>query len=243
MANYAHDENNNRIETLSKEQVYALLAAAIQQGQLPVLEQDTAFVTMVKSIVDGKSYKIGFCTQAQYNELEAQGLLEADALYIITDDDSYDDLATALTNLSNDIESINTTLTALQDALTNAETAIIDLQERVETLETKHLYRHDISIIGTGYGVYLTLYLNTDAQITSQSDLMNYIQNGKTIGASGYKSEDYVDGICPILSILNFGNYLQASYIRHKQTPTTDTEQWNLNLTGGTYTDTVTTLF
>lgn len=111
MTNYAHDENNNRIETLSKEQVYALLAATIQQGQLPVLEQDTAFVTMIKSIVDGKAYKIGFCTQAQYNELEAQGQLVADALYIITDDETYNELATTITNLYNSMQSLQTALT------------------------------------------------------------------------------------------------------------------------------------
>ena len=103
MAHYIHDEKNNRIDGMSKEEIYALLAEAIQQGQLPVLDQDTAFVTMIKSITDGQAYKIGICTQAQYNQLEAQGALEVGALYIITDDTSYNDIVAQLNNLnSND---------------------------------------------------------------------------------------------------------------------------------------------
>lgn len=107
MAHYVHDEKNNRIEALSKEETYALLAAAIQQGQLPSVDEDTAFVTMFKSIVDGKTYKMGFCTQAQYNQLEAGGLLETDAYYIITDDTSYNDLLIEIENLIEEIETNN----------------------------------------------------------------------------------------------------------------------------------------
>lgn len=103
MAHYIHDDNNNRIEGLSKEEIYALLAEAIQTGQLPSVDEDTAFVTMFKSIVDGETYKMAFCTQAQYNQLEAQGLLVANAYYIITDDESYDDIVTALADLQDQI--------------------------------------------------------------------------------------------------------------------------------------------
>lgn len=114
MPNYAHDDNNNRIETLSKEEIYALLAAAIQQGQLPILEQDTAFVTMLKSILDGKAYKVAFCTQAQYNELEAEELLEADTYYFITDDTSYDDIVETIDNILVDINNLDSRVTTLE---------------------------------------------------------------------------------------------------------------------------------
>lgn len=114
MPHYAHDDNNNRIETLSKEEIYALLAAAIQQGQLPVLEQDTAFVTMLKSIVDGKAYKVAFCTQAQYNELEATGQLQADTYYYITDDESYDDIIDAIAAMQANITDLDTRVTTLE---------------------------------------------------------------------------------------------------------------------------------
>lgn len=114
MPKYVHDDYNNRIEALSKEDVYALLAAAIQQGQLPSVAADTAFVTMLKSIVDGQAYKIGLCTQAQYNELQAEGELQANALYIVTDDETYDDLVQAINDLSIENQSQDADISALQ---------------------------------------------------------------------------------------------------------------------------------
>lgn len=103
MTNYLHDEKNNRIEGMSKEEIYALLADAIEQGELPVA-QNTAFVTMFKSIVDGKAYKMAFCTQAQYNALKAAGELVVDALYIVTDDTTYSDLIEYIATLEDQIK-------------------------------------------------------------------------------------------------------------------------------------------
>ena len=146
MAHYIHDEKNNRIDGMSKEEIYALLAEAIQQGQLPVLDQDTAFVTMIKSITDGQAYKIGICTQAQYNQLEAQGALEVGALYIITDDTSYNDIVAQLNNLnSNDA--------SLQGAIDGLST---DVYQRLAELGFKE-----------GVSSYSGLTLGTDATLTN----------------------------------------------------------------------------
>ena len=117
MAKYVHDDNNNRIEALSKEEIYALLAAAIQQGQLPSVAEDTAFVTMFKSIVDGKAYKMAFCTTAQYNALEQAGELEADALYIITDDETYEALINNINSINNNINSLDTSVNNINNKI------------------------------------------------------------------------------------------------------------------------------
>jgi len=123
MAFYAHDDLNNRVETLSKEGIYALLAAAIQQGQLPQIDQNTAFVTMIKSIVDGKAYKQAYCTQAQYNELVAAGTVEGNTMYIITDDDSY----TTLVNMINQLnENVSNYIDSLDDINANINYTKID---------------------------------------------------------------------------------------------------------------------
>lgn len=219
MAHYAHDENNNRIETLSKEEVYALLAAAIQQGQLPSVDEDTAFVTMIKSIVDGKPYKIGFCTQAQYNELAAQGLLEADALYVITDDETYDDIETALTNLSNDIDVLQTALTNGDFIVYKAQIAskyydangdlqnLADLDERVSDLEGIHLYRHDITwgaITGQDCYIHFTLYTNDSEELTNIT-LKNYLTVDKPINAGGFIVLDNVKYIVMYLTMRDVG--------------------------------------
>ena len=114
MAHYIHDDLNNRIEGLSKEEIYALIDEVIETGELPTNLQ-AAFVTALKSIVDGQAYKIGFCSQAEYNALEAGGNLEPNALYIITDDSSYNDLATAINTNADDIDSLEATAIALEN--------------------------------------------------------------------------------------------------------------------------------
>ena len=131
MPKYVHDENNNRIEALSKEEVYALLAAAIQQGELPQVPQDTAFVTMIKSIVDGKAYKQAFCTQAQYNDLKASDLLELDTLYYIIDDTTAADINTAITALQVGLASADTTLANLNTRLTAAENKLARTEQTI----------------------------------------------------------------------------------------------------------------
>lgn len=110
MAHYIHDDLNNRIEGLSKEEIYALIDEVIASGELPT-DAQTAFVTALKSIVDGNPYKIGFCTQAEYNELEAQGELVVDALYIITDDTTEQDI-------EQEIATINARLDDIEERIT-----------------------------------------------------------------------------------------------------------------------------
>lgn len=89
---YVFDDNHNKHEALDKEGVEALLALAIQEGELPSVDEDTAFVTMLKDPITGVSHKIAFVTQAQYNQLKADDELIPNAYYFITDDTTADDL-------------------------------------------------------------------------------------------------------------------------------------------------------
>lgn len=158
MAFYAHDDLNNRIETLSKEEIYALLAAAIQQGQLPQIDQNTAFVTMIKSIVDGKAYKQAFCTQAQYNELLAAGTLEADTMYYITDDESYNDLVNIIQTLQSQVGN-NTT--------------------DIDNLKGQHLYEHSLTILFAEENSYSALIfiriLSSKSETLTVNDIKSLI--------------------------------------------------------------------
>ena len=131
MAHYIHDDLNNRIEGLSKEEIYALIDEVIASGELPT-DAQTAFVTALKSIVDGNPYKIGFCTTAEYNELAAQGELVEDALYIITDDSTYDDLVAAITAMQTAL----TTLTARVDVI---ETVLNNDKPNITSIDTPRI--------------------------------------------------------------------------------------------------------
>ena len=157
MAHYIHDEKNNRIEGMSKEEIYALLAAAIQSGELPSVDEDTAFVTMFKSIVDGKTYKMAFCTQAQYNELKDNNELVADAYYIITDDTSYNDLiqyiATVLRALNDEV--------AAREAADNKKVEITTEQGGIFTIiNTNGKFKVSVEENGGDYNSYFTQDLN-----------------------------------------------------------------------------------
>ena len=157
MAHYIHDEKNNRIECMSKEEIYALLAAAIQSGELPSVDEDTAFVTMFKSIVDGKTYKMAFCTQAQYNELKDNNELVADAYYIITDDTSYNDLiqyiATVLRALNDEV--------AAREAADNKKVEITTEQGGIFTIiNTNGKFKVSVEENGGDYNSYFTQDLN-----------------------------------------------------------------------------------
>lgn len=96
MGYYVRDNNNNLIEGLSKEEIYALLDEAIRTGQLPSVDDETAFVTKLKCSVTGVASSVAFITQAKYNELRTGGLLKANTLYFITDDTTEETLENAI---------------------------------------------------------------------------------------------------------------------------------------------------
>lgn len=96
MGYYVRDNNNNLIEGLSKEEIYALLDEAIRTGQLPSVDDETAFVTKLKCSVTGVASSVAFITEAKYNELRTGGLLKANTLYFITDDTTEETLENAI---------------------------------------------------------------------------------------------------------------------------------------------------
>lgn len=107
MPNYVIDENNNRVEGYSKEEVLAVLAQAIANGSLDNIEANSAFASKLKCCVSGGTYQIAFITQAMYNELVAANNLVENTYYFIIDDTTCEDINEAL-------EELNKALAALQ---------------------------------------------------------------------------------------------------------------------------------
>ncbi len=181
---FVHDENHNRIEALSKEEIYALLNEAIQEGQLPVLDQDTAFVTMIKSIIDGKAYKIGFCTQAVYNQLEAAEQLEADCLYIITDDASYEELEQAISDLQDETASLESDIGLLQTRVARLENTpqILESTEQSEYKTASSIY-----ITSINEGLEILVRFSYWGSTTTWHEMTLNVNNAgaKTITANG----------------------------------------------------------
>ena len=134
MAYYVRDNNNNLIEGLSKEEIYALLDEAIRTGQLPSVDDETAFVTKLKCSVTGVASSVAFITEAKYNELRTGGLLKANTLYFITDDTTEDTLENAIAQAKQE---------AILESKTYADTRFTDVDTKFTQVNAKinGLYR------------------------------------------------------------------------------------------------------
>ena len=128
MAYYVRDNNNNLIEGLSKEGIYALLDEAIKTGQLPSVDDDTAFVTKLKCSVTGVASSVAFITEAKYNELRTGGLLKPNTLYFITDDTTEDTLENAIAQAKQE---------AILESKTYADTRFTDVDTKFTQVNTK----------------------------------------------------------------------------------------------------------
>lgn len=91
---YCFCSSNCKYETMTKEQILAAIAQAVESGE--IRDVDTGFVTKVKekNVGDYVSFWVG--TKAQYNALKSR---ETNCVYIITDDTATEELATAVNNL------------------------------------------------------------------------------------------------------------------------------------------------
>lgn len=96
MKHIIDDADKNKYEAFTKEEVLEVIQEAISSGELP--DEINGLVLRFKNPVDNQSYKIAFCTQAKYNELESGGQLEANCIYYITDDTTLDDLEDYIDN-------------------------------------------------------------------------------------------------------------------------------------------------
>ena len=240
MTHYIHDEKNNRIEGMSKEEIYALIDTVIETGELPS-DVPAAFVTALKSIVDGKAYKIGFCTQAEYNQLEAQGQLVADALYIITDDTTEQDLEAAIENLEGEIND-------LDNRTTTNENNIGDLQIRTATLEGKHLYKHNVylsavvnlttpNLNNVNLSFYVDVITTSNSEIKTIQDLYNAIGSHYLV-VTGYMWLNVQNFSSPIVRLWVGSNSLFIYYLYDNYA-----YDCTYATTADIFTDTITTIY
>ena len=112
MKHIIDDADKNKYEAYSKTEVLNVIQEAIATGQLP--EELNGLVITLKNSIDNKGYKIAFCTQAKYNELEQAGTLEHDCYYFITDDTTVEDIFDSIGDVETDF---NTFLNNLANQL------------------------------------------------------------------------------------------------------------------------------
>lgn len=97
---YALDSGGNRIATFSAEQILEAINAAITTGEIP--SELTAFIDAIKEQNKGKSLKFWMGTQAEFLALDNT---EEDIIYFINDSTNLLDLANALEQLKEQLQS------------------------------------------------------------------------------------------------------------------------------------------
>jgi hypothetical protein len=122
MKHIINDTDKNKFEAMDKAETLAAIQQIIEEGEIPQ-ELLNGIALTLRNPIDNQDYKIAFCTQAKYNELEQAGQLETNCYYYITDDTTWEDFVEYIERQLTDITS--------------------DLNSRVEELES---YPMDIAI-------------------------------------------------------------------------------------------------
>lgn len=121
------DTDKNKFEAMDKAEILAAIQQIVEEGEIPQ-ELINGVALTLRNPIDNQDYKIAFCTQAKYNELEAGGQLETNCYYYITDDTSYDDMVseinTALEGFQSTIDLLPRTQELMQEEATEGQRQI-----------------------------------------------------------------------------------------------------------------------
>lgn len=107
MTYYVIREDGVRTESLTKEQIYELVAGT--SGEIPS-GLDEAFITKLKELNKGNASSIWIGTSAEYNAIEEKN---DNVLYVLLDDTFYSDLEAWQANIVERIEAIEKKLADL----------------------------------------------------------------------------------------------------------------------------------
>ena len=212
MAYYVRDNNNNLIEGLSKEEIYALLDEAIRAGQLPSVDDDTAFVTKLKCSVTGIASSVAFITEAKYNELRTGGLLKPNTLYFITDDTTEDTLENAIAQAKQEaVNEAKVGMATLPEAYQNTNN--FNVVEFASTSFFTSRKYHVINIVipltrpnwfigetlidnsALGTGGMLTGYIDGDGKVNIRES------NSSIVALTGYQEKNSSNHFNPVIFI------------------------------------------
>lgn len=106
---YVHDENHNRYEGMTREQIINAIVQAVEQGEITDL--DDGFITKIKEQNGNNNIQLWIGTSAQFNALETK---DENTLYILTDDDSADDWD----QIAEDVEELGNEIAKIKDGTT-----------------------------------------------------------------------------------------------------------------------------
>lgn len=115
MSNYAINDNKEKVEVYTKEEILSIIEQIIEDQSLAGITADSGFITKLKNYLDNTTYKIAFCTQAEYDALVQAGTVLTNCYYFITDDDTIEQLEALVNTLEAHINDLDDTLGKVVD--------------------------------------------------------------------------------------------------------------------------------
>jgi hypothetical protein len=135
---YCFCGSNCKYETMTKEQILAAIAQAVETGS--VGDCDTGFITRVKETNAGGYVTFWVGTRAQYNALQSRAL---NCMYVITDDTTDEDLRALVETTQADMKAVNvqvTHMTSYCERLADNATAAANALQPVDFTDNVFFY-------------------------------------------------------------------------------------------------------
>lgn len=187
MKHVIDDQDKNKYEAYTKQEVLELIQEVAQSGELP--EELNGLVITLKNPIDNQGYKIAFCSQAEYNELEAGGQLESNCYYYITDDTSWDDF----------MEDVNDVIENMQENIA----LLPRTQELMQQEASENQNEVDVNaLINTNDYIEVTGYIKDNDYPNKKFFVVRLKKNGSSEVNEGH-------------SLVSFGTYILDIYVRH----------------------------
>lgn len=168
------DEQNNKVEAYTKEEILSVIAQAIADGTLAHISADAGFISKLKCACTGTTIKEAFITQAQYNALEAAGTLDAHTEYNIIDDTTCEDIDNALKEINADLGELKPNVSNLNNDLSELNTVVNNIKQFSES----KVYFMIAPL--NGYTNAQTLYKNDGSETYTDYEIIA-MPTGKTL--------------------------------------------------------------
>lgn len=192
---YVFCGNNCKYEAMTKEQILTAITQAVETGEIK--DVDTGFITRIVEQNKGVALYFWVGTQAEYNALETKA---DDCRYIITDDTTKEELATAIMGLTQSVETLQQKQNKIGAVLYESDTGAA--AEQTITFDANGFNLFAVTL-KSGVNEVVVIGGKTTAQVSGYGIRTRIIASNKVLNDMGAYEENYAD---IMLSNLNNNN-------------------------------------
>lgn len=171
---YVICDDNCKFEGMTKEQIIAAIEEAT--GNVPS-DVDSAFITKIKEMNRNNALKFWIGTNFEYNVLVQDGDLEANTMYIVTDEEFPEEITQEMQLFRAELDVLTSRVTTIEETLTTAKANVNTNWESSQ--DDKYMYKlignvayfvFDWTCYGSG-GVSDGIELPVELDVTGSTEL------------------------------------------------------------------------